>query len=42
MACIDFDEENKDKDPKFQIADLLRMPKHKSNFVKGYAPNGSG
>ena len=28
-----------DKDPKFIIDDIVRIPKYKNIFVKGYVPN---
>ena len=30
--------ENNDKDPKFKIADVLRISKYKNVFTKGYTP----
>ena len=30
-----------DNDPKFKVADLVRISKHKNIFAKGYAPNWS-
>ena len=33
--------ENNDKDPKFKIADVLRISKYKNVFTKGYTPNWS-
>ena len=30
-----------DNDPKFKVADLVRMSKHNNIFAKGYAPNWS-
>ena len=38
---IDFNVENNDKDPKFEVGDHLRISKYKKNFVKGYTPNCS-
>ena len=38
---IDFNVENNDADPKFKVGGHLRISKHKSIFVKGYAPNWS-
>ena len=33
--------ENNAKDPKFKIADVLRISKYKNVFTKGYTPNWS-
>ena len=33
-AYIDIDVENNDKDPKFKVADLLRIWKYKNDFAK--------
>ena len=38
---IDFNVENNDKDPKFEVGDHLRISKYKKKFVKGYTPNCS-
>ena len=38
---IDFRLENIVKDPKFKVADHLRISKYKSIFVKCYTPNWS-
>ena len=39
---IDFDKENNDKDPKFQVVDHVKISKYKKIFAKRYAPNWSG
>ena len=36
---IDFDKEVKNKDPKFQVGDHVRISKYKNIFAKGYTPN---
>ena len=38
---IDFKKEVNDKDPKFKIADHVRISKYKNIFAKGYMPNWS-
>ena len=38
---IDFDKEVKNKDPKFQVGDHVRISKYKNIFAKGYTPNWS-
>ena len=38
---IDFGKEVNDEDPKFTIADNLRISKYKNIFAKGYVPNWS-
>ena len=38
---IDFGKEINDKDPKFKIADHVRISKYKNIFAKGYVPNWS-
>ena len=38
---IDFDKENNDKDPKFNVGDHERISKYKNIFAKGYVPNWS-
>ena len=38
---IDFEEEVKDKDPKFKVIDRVRISKYKNIFAKGYTPNWS-
>ena len=30
-----------DKDPKFKVADYVRISKYKNIFAEGYTPNGS-
>ena len=30
-----------DKNPEFKIGDIVRIPKHKNIFAKGYVPNWS-
>ena len=37
---IDSSKEN-NKDPKFKIGDVVRIPKYKNVFAKGYTPNWS-
>ena len=36
---IYFDKEVKNKDPKFQVGDHVRISKYKNIFAKGYTPN---
>ena len=38
---IDFGKEVNDKDPKFKIADHVRISKYKNIFATGYMPNWS-
>ena len=38
---INIDKEINDKDPKFKVADHVRISKYKQNFAKGYTPNFS-
>ena len=38
---IDFGKRSNDKDPKFKVADHVRILKCKSIFAKGYTPNWS-
>ena len=38
---IDFGIESSHKDPKFNVADYVRILKHKNVFVKAYTPNWS-
>ena len=38
---IDFEEEVKDKDPKFKVIDRVRISKYKNIFAKGYTLNWS-
>ena len=33
---IDFDVENNDEDPKFEVGDLLRISQYKNIFAKGF------
>ena len=40
-AHIDFDIENNDKNPKFKVADHVRISIYQNIFAKGYAPNWS-
>ena len=40
-ACIDFEKEVNDRDPKFKVGDHVRISKYKNIFAKGYAPNSS-
>ena len=37
----DFDIENNDKDPKFEIGDHIRISEYKNSFIKVYVPNWS-
>ena len=36
---IDFDVENNDKDPKFEVSDHVRISKYQNIFTKGFTPN---
>ena len=36
-----YNEESNEKDPKFKVADHVRISKYKNNFAKGCAPNWS-
>ena len=36
---IDFDVENNDKDPKFEVSDHVRISKYQNIFAKGFTPN---
>ena len=36
---IDFNRENNNEDPKFEVADHLRIPKYRNIFGKGYFSN---
>ena len=38
---IDFGKRSNDKDPKYKVADHVRILKCKSIFAKGYTPNWS-
>ena len=38
---INSSKEINNKDPKFKIGDIVRIPKYKNIFVKGYTPNWS-
>ena len=38
---IDFKKEVNDKNPKFKVADHVRISKYKNVFAKGYMPNWS-
>ena len=38
---INCSKEINNKDPKFQIGDIVRISKHKNTFAKGYVPNRS-
>ena len=40
-AYINFEKEVKNKDPKFNVGDYLRISKYKNIFAKGYMPNWS-
>ena len=35
-ACIDFNKENNNKDPKCQVGDHVRILKYKNVFAKGF------
>ena len=39
ITYIDFGIENNDKNPKFKVADLVRILKYENIFAKGYVPN---
>ena len=36
-----YNEESNEKDPKFKVADHVRISNYKNNFAKSYAPNWS-
>ena len=36
--CINFNKENKYKDPIFRVGDFVRISKCKSNFTRSYIP----
>ena len=38
---INFEKEVNDKDPKFEVGDLVRISKYKNIFAKGYTQNWS-
>ena len=38
---VEYDENPNKKDPKFKVGDLVRIPKYKNIFAKGYIPNRS-
>ena len=38
-TCIDSSNKSNDKDPKFEIGDIVRISKYKNFFAKGYVPN---
>ena len=38
---IDFNKENNDEDPKFEVSVQVRISKYKNIFMKGYTPNWS-
>ena len=38
---VNTDKEGNNKDPKFQIADHIKISKYKNIFSKGYTPNWS-
>ena len=38
---IDSSKEIDNKDPEFKIGDIIRIPKYKNIFAKGYVPNWS-
>ena len=40
-TCIDFDDENKHKYPKFKVRDFVKLSKYKNIFAKGYTPKWS-
>ena len=40
-TCIDSSNKINDKDPKFEIGDIIRISKYKNFFAKGYVPNWS-
>ena len=39
---IDFNKENNEQTPKFQVGDHVRISKSKNIFAKGYVQNWSG
>ena len=40
-TCIDSSKDINDKDPKFEIGDIVRISKYKNIFAKGYVSNWS-
>ena len=38
---FDFDVENNDKDPKFEVGDHAKMSKYENTFANVYTPNWS-
>ena len=38
---IDLDKKNNKEDPKFKVADNVRIPKYKNIFAKAYVPHWS-
>ena len=40
-TCINSNKEINNKDPKFKIADIVRISKYKNIFANGYVPNWS-
>ena len=40
-SFAEYNEESNEKDPKFKVADHVRISKYKNIFTKGYAPNWS-
>ena len=39
IKYVEYFEETNKKDPKFEIADNVRISKYKNIFAKGYTPN---
>ena len=40
-SFAEYNEDSNKKDPKFKVADQVRISKCKNIFIKGYAPNWS-
>ena len=38
-SFAEYNEDSKEKDPKFKVGDHVRISKYKNIFAKGYAPN---
>ena len=38
-SFAEYNEESKEKDPKFKVGNHVRISKYKNIFTKGYAPN---
>ena len=37
-SFAEYNEESKEKDPKFKVGDHVRISRYKNNFAKGYSP----